>query len=331
MAHSLRTLRLVSASALALLMVAGTYLATGPNPFFGIGRIAEAQTSEELLREYASKDTDTDGLPDWQEALYGTDPTNRESFQAGISDGEAVAQGLIEPKVAVRPDNELTDLEDIPGVVAPPSSLTDQFARTLLSKYLLNRQETPPTQEELLAFIQGAVADLNENASVEARYTQSDLVAGGSGADAVAAYAAAAESVFVRIAVPVEKNELFYFSDAVRGETTALKEISSISETYAAIAAGLMEVPVPAEARQAHLAIANAIYRLSVTSADMAAMENDPLRALLGISMHSRHSQEWVAAFANMSAVFKATRVTVPESAAGYSFIETSDAAAAAK
>ncbi|MDP3402478.1 MAG: thrombospondin type 3 repeat-containing protein, partial [bacterium] len=132
MAHSTRTLRIAAASLLAVLMVGGTYLSTGPNPFFGLTRIVGAQSSEELLREYAAKDSDSDGLPDWQEALYGTDPFNPESFRVGILDGEAVAQGLIEPRVTVRAEKEPTNLDSIPGTVAAPSSLTDRFSQTLL-------------------------------------------------------------------------------------------------------------------------------------------------------------------------------------------------------
>src|SRR3989344_3578766 len=54
-----------------------------------------AESTAELLKAYAAKDTDGDGLPDWQEALYGTDPTNPRSVQASMTDAEAVAKGLV--------------------------------------------------------------------------------------------------------------------------------------------------------------------------------------------------------------------------------------------
>ena len=52
MAHSPRTVRIASASALAIVMIAGAYAFSGPNPLFGLGKIAEAKSSEELLKEY---------------------------------------------------------------------------------------------------------------------------------------------------------------------------------------------------------------------------------------------------------------------------------------
>lgn len=330
MPHSTRTFRIAIASSLALLMVGGAYAFSGPNPLFGLGRIAEAQSAEELLKEYAAKDTDFDGLPDWQEALYGTDPANPESFQAGIKDGDAVAQGLIEPKVAVREDSTDTNVESIPGASAAPSSLTDRFAQTLLKQYLQNRGENPPTQEEIVEFVKAGVAELTASSASPDRYGTEDLVAGGSGTAALKTYAAAAEGVFLRIAVPAEKNELFFFSDAIKGEEGALDEIDTISRTYSRIAVALMEIPVPSEARQSHLMIANAISHLAETSADMAAMDEDPLRALMGISLHTKYSEDWIAAFAGMSRIFSAAGVTLPAEVQGSSFIETSNAAAQA-
>lgn len=328
MPHSPRSLRIGIASAIALLLIGGAYVVSGPVPFWNV---VEAQSAEELLREYATKDSDADGLADWQESLYGTDPYNAESFQPGMLDGEAVAQGLIEPRVTVRPADTETDPDSIPGIAAAPSSLTDRFAQALVQQYLMNRGENPPTQEEILSFVSAAVTELSATSASPDRFGMTDIVAGGSGSAALASYAAAAEGVFLREAAPAEKNELFFFSDALKGDTSALGEIEAIAGMYRDLANGLMEVPVPQEARQAHLAIANALAHLAEASEDMAAMEEDPLRALLGISIHDRYTDDWLAGFSNMSAVFRASGVSLPESAAGYSYIETSNAAAEAR
>ena len=322
MAHSLRTLRLVSASALALLLVAGTYLATGPSPFFGIGRIASAQSAEELLREYAGKDTDADGLPDWQEALYGTDPANPESFQAGISDGEAVAQGLIQPKVAVRPEDEPTDINSIPGTVAAPSSLTDRFSQTLLKQYLLNRGENPPTPEEITAFVTGALGDLAASTRHGDTYATSDVrLSAEQGTPGLYTYAAAAEQALASENIRPAKNELFYFSDAVKGDAAALTKIRQISEAYIASSRALMQVPVPEEARRSHLAMANALANMGNVTADLAALKTDPLRALVGLSAYDQYASDLARSFANVHGIFAARQVSIPEGQNGAEFL----------
>lgn len=332
MAHSARTLRLVLASVIAILMVGGAYAFSGPNPFFGLGRIAEAQSSEELLKEYAAKDSDTDGLPDWQEALYGTDPLNAESFKAGVKDGDAVAQGLVEPKVSVRPEEEPTDLSSIPGTLPAPSSVTDRFAQTLLKQYLLNRGETPPTSAEIVAFVTASIDDLSNESASPATFKSSDVRAGsGSGTDALTTYAAQMEAAFADNTVPADRNELSYFADAVKGDDSALAKIGDISKAYKNIANAIMKIAVPAEARQAHLAIANALMHMSETSEDMSTMKTDPVRALMGIGLYDRYAHEVVAAFTNLSGIFVAQQVSIPSGTAGYFIVKTAADAAASK
>lgn len=327
MAHSTRTLRIVAASALALIMIGSAYALSGPLPFWNV---VEAQSAEELLREYAARDSDSDGLPDWQEALYGTDPHNPESFQAGMLDGEAVAQGLIEPRVLVRPEGEPTDPESIPGTNAGPNSLTDRFAQAILTQYLQNRGTNRPTQAEIMSFVESAVSELSLTSSHPNRFTMQDVLNAPSGHDGLAAYAANAERAFRENASPAGKNELLYFSDALKGQTGAVSSIELISANYEAVANALIKVPVPPEARQAHLGLANALMQLSEVSADMASIETDPLRALMGIGLYEKYAQAWIAALSNMSAVFAAQQVVIPPSELGGSFVETSNAAKAA-
>lgn len=325
MAHSARTLRIASASLLALLMVGGSYVFSGPTPW---GKIAEAQSAEELLREYAGKDSDADGLPDWQESLYGTNPNNAESFQAGIKDGEAVAQGLVQPKVAVRPEDETIDPESIPGTEAAPASITDRFAQTLMKQYLTNRGENPPTQEEIVAFVKAGVADLAAQSASANRYTASDVTTSSA---SLTAYAAELESAFARNTVPSSKNELSYFSDALKGDDSALTKISDVSGAYANIGGAVAKTPVPPAARQTHLAIANALVHLSEVTEDMSTMKSDPIRALMGIALYEQYAKELIAAFANLNSVFSAQGVSIPEGSAGYYIVKTSGDAAAAQ
>src|SRR3569833_2132398 len=90
-----RTLRISTASGLALIMVSAAYLLSGPT--FFTSHTANAESTDELLKAYANKDTAAAGLPDWQEALYGTDPNKAISNSFGIPDGEAAREGKLTP------------------------------------------------------------------------------------------------------------------------------------------------------------------------------------------------------------------------------------------
>lgn len=328
MSYSPRTLRLVGSSLIAVLLIAGAYSFSGTNPLFG-ARSASAQSAEELLKEYAAKDSDSDLLPDWQEALYGTDPLNPESFKAGILDGDAVAQGLIEPKVTVREDGGTTDISSIPGTSALPNSLTDRFAQTLLKQYLQNRGSTPPTNAEIVAFVEKGIANLSSESISSAKYAASDVrTTAETGTLALTKYAGQVEAAFGNNTVSTSKNELSYFADALKGDASALRKIEDISDAYANIAAAMMKISVPTEARQAHLSIANALVHMSEINADMATLKSDPLRSLMGIGLYDRYAKELVGAFSNLSSIFSARQVSIPEGVEGYYIVKTSRDAA---
>ena len=328
MAHSARTIRIVSACAVALLLIGGGYALSGPIPFLST-RIAGAQSPAELLRAYAAKDTDQDGLEDWQEALYNTDPYNPESFEAGIKDGDAVAQGLIQPKVTVAEAPAPTDLDSIPGTAAAPNSVTDRFAQELFKQYVLGRGTTAPTTEQIATFVEDGVHDLVETNAVPDTFVGSDIRASGtSGPAATRTYLEQVELAFANNTIPSDKNELLYFADAVNGDAAALKQIKDISGAYKNIANALMKVPVPEGLQLSQLKIANAVMHMSEVTADMASMEDDPIRALMGIGLYEEYVVTMASAFANLNDVLTAQQITLTETEPGYSvFIVARDGA----
>ncbi|KND46892.1 MAG: hypothetical protein AB199_00470 [Parcubacteria bacterium C7867-004] len=333
MAHSAPTIRIIAASFIAVVMMAGSYVLSGPVPFFGNILVANAENSQELLREYASKDTDQDGLLDWQEALYGTDPNEAESFKKGVLDGDAVAQGLIQPKVEVAPAPEETDIDSIPGTAAAPNSLTDRFAQALFKQYMTNRGSTPPTTDEIVSFVEAGVQNLSETSAAPDTYSAKDVKRSGeTGASAARAYAIAAEQAFAENTVPSDQNELVYFGRAIKGDNESLKKLKDVAKAYENIANALIKIPVPDEIAQSHLAIVNALIHMGEMSEDMSTMNEDPIRALMGIALYETYGARVVASFAGLSGVFEALQVTPLEGVEGYYIIKTArDAAAANK
>ncbi|HEX2792768.1 MAG TPA: thrombospondin type 3 repeat-containing protein [Candidatus Paceibacterota bacterium] len=323
MAHSTRTVPIVIASVIAVLLVGGAYVLSGPIPFINT---VGAESTEELLKAYAAKDTDGDGLPDWQEALYGTDPENPQSFQAGMTDGEAVAQGLLTPQPVATAAEEVSD--DFPGTDAAPGSLTDQFAKRFFENYLLTRGGTPPSEEQMLSFVQSAVNEISRSALYADAYSSRDMrISANGGKAGLGAYAAASERAFAENTVPADKDALSYFSDAIEGgDTEAYAQLQSMSDAYKGIASAMVEVPVPVETAATHLRIVNSLMHMSRTLADMAAMPTDPLRAMVGIGAYDERSKEMIRAFAALGEDFRLAGVSLSEGEEGFYVYRTSQA-----
>jgi hypothetical protein len=284
----------------------------------------EAISTEELLRAYAAKDKDADGLPDWQEALYGTDPAKRDSVKAGIPDGEAVAQGLVKPLVASNPDDAPKGpsvAPDIEGANAAPGTLTDRFAREFLQKYLTIHGTGTPSSEQLLAFIKSSIETLKSSYAPANEYDVTQVLISGTGAEALQTYAARAESAFAVYARAPGKSEIEYVSDALlNDEVTALEEVKKMGEARIAIGQLLMTVGVPEEARLAHLAFANALIKSGRVVVDMAAIKSDPLLGFLGLGLFEETLDEVTNTYAALNDVFVAQNTYLSEGEPGFFF-----------
>ncbi len=313
---------MVIASVVAVLLVGTAYILSGPNPFFTTR--VDAKTSEELLKAYAAKDTDADGLPDWQEALYNTDPTNPESFKVGIKDGEAVAQGLLTPQSLA--SKLPKDNGSFPGTTPAAGSLTEEFSKRFMAQYLSTRGTKPPTQEEILTFVNSAVAELSATSTDPDAFTSSNVRVTTGGKDALTTYAAALEVAFANNTVAADKDALTYFEEAVnKSDKETFKQLKSISTAYKNIANAVIKVPVPPEAAGTHLAIANSLMHMSRTVGNMASMQEDPIRALVGIGAYDTHSKNMVAAFGQLSPIFKNAGVSFVEGQPGFFIARTAD------
>lgn len=306
--------------------MAGAYVLSGPNPFFTTR--VDAKSSEELLKAYAAKDTDADGLPDWQEALYGTDPVNPNSFSAELTDGEAVAQGLLTPQSLA--SKVPKDEGMISGLDVADDSLTARFSREFFARYFSTRGNAPPSSEEVLVFVNDAVAELSAERLATDAFTVNDLeLSPNTGAEALTNYAALVEDALVENSVPADRTDLEYFAEAVeKGSADSLSKLADISGGYEAVASALMAIPAPEEVALAHLELANALARLGEATGDLAALKSDPIRTLLGIGGYRQYEFGYVQALAQVSHAFAKSGTLIPPAQPGYAFFKaTSDAA----
>ena len=321
---------ILGAIAVALLLIGGAYLLTGNQLTVPL---LEAESTDELLREYAAKDTDADGLPDWQEALYGTNPENPQSFRAGITDKEAVDQGLVVPSYQAGAKSEGAggvDINTIPGPGATPGTVTDEFARLFFENYLSTRGSSRPSSADMEAFVSSGVESLAANQARADAYGAADIRVSGRGKSALAAYAAAMEAA-QSTAPSFPYSEFVYFSDAVsKDDATALANVRAIAEGYAALAARAAAVSVPEEAASAHLALVNAMAHLGKSVGDMASVKEDPIRGMLGLKHYERDADALAAALDSLHAIFVRNGASIETGSPGRSFWLTMEASVAA-
>ncbi len=331
MGQILRNWRIIAATAFSAVLLIGAYaLARG----FDTPNVAQASTETALLQAIATKDSTGDGLPDWEKSLYGIpiDATTTDYFHLGMTDGEAVAKGLIVPKaIADIPASATTTASsaDVVDPSLPPApaegTLTDAFAKNFFTLYI-NAKEAKGgdlSADDTNAIAQQALASLAQAVTLAPDFKSlSGLAVSGSGSDALKAFAISAEAISAKNKADAVKSEIFYLQDAVQNnDPTALAHIASIAKSYRDTAVGMAALAVPAELAPTDLALVNALMRLSQITEDFTSVNADPLATMLAIQQYPDAILALGNAFISVSNIYKTAGIIIPAGAPGASFV----------
>ena len=308
-------------------LISGAYaLASG----FGSPRVAQASTETALLQQIAARDSTGDGLPDWQKSLYGIPltATTTDYFHLGMTDGQAVAQGLIVPKAIadVPASSTPSDAAATFGLTAPAEgSLTDTFSKTFFSLYLQAKSANGGvelTADEANTVAQEALDQLAQVVPTNDFKTASDIKVSGTGNDALRAFAESAEAVVKKNQTNATMSEIDYFQSAVQGsDTSALNHLAALSSAYQAMAIGLATLPAPQELAAVDLVIVNQTMRLSEIDNDFARVTSDPLTAMLALEQYPQTELAAEQAFTTLAGIYAASGVVLPSGTPGASFV----------
>jgi hypothetical protein len=327
MGRILRNWRIGTAVLFALVLVVGSYLASR-------GPVARASTESELLGALATRDSDADGLKDWEEALYGTSPTNPDTRGLGMNDGEAVKNGLIVPKaiadVAVATSTLDTDFS-VDGVPPPADgTLTAAFAQSFFATYLSAKEakgDAELTEAELQDISSEALSALSATIKAAPNFkTEKDINVSGAGAAALSQYAATAEGVLLSNRGPAA-GELSYLKILIEEkDPRAIEMLVALSKMYRQTAIGLSQIEVPQEVVSDHVLLVNAYMRLSEIINDFARANVDPLAGALALQLYPEAVLALGNAYKQIGALYERMAIVLPTGTSGAAFVHMANA-----
>ncbi|MES2225507.1 MAG: hypothetical protein V4480_01725 [Patescibacteria group bacterium] len=304
-----RTLRIGGASLLALLFVAASYVLSGPS--FLSSKTASAESTDALLKAYASKDTDGDGLPDWQEALYGTDPNKADTDGDGISDGDAARRGLLTPNALASqlPSDQqgtttLTDA-DIPVTAAAPGSITDEFSKEFLKEYVAASNGQPMTEEAQQALVTKLLGEFSAKAGEALSSTYASVSVHTNTSTSVLQYAATVESTLGAHDIKDDGgNPLLLIGKVIEeNDKSAASKLVKVSNAYAAMAQDLRDAQVPPSLVDSHVKLVRSLDELAKATRIVSDYEKDPLATMGALSTYTGSAGSFSAALSSLANV----------------------------
>ena len=233
------------------------------------------------IGELVSQDTDNDGIPNWEENLWETDPTKKETTP-GVADSTA-----IEKLKAEQAPNSNTAI-NISAENTENLTETDKFAREFFSTVnALNQSGT--MDQATVDKLSGSLAEHIKNSTPRKIFTLADIkVSSGDDFQSIQNYNDALNNVFGKYSLSYTAIDVFqkFIGDGNTINAGALTELDPIILQLNQKIDGLVKMEVPQSVALLHLDFINGLEKVAENLSDIRFFETDVIVALTGISQY---------------------------------------------
>ncbi len=268
-------------------------------------------------------DTDSDGLPDWEEVLWHSDPTNPDSDGDGVPDGLEVQNGT-DPMIA-GPNDKVTTGGSADNTVTADANLTatDRVSRQFISQYLqVQRQNGTVTDDDKSAILDSLFQSDTLAPVSTTPYTETDLKLDYSeNTNTVHTYGNAIGAVIVKNSVSKYEDELFVFQKALAGQNAEeIKKLDPIIRSYRAMVKQGIAINIPASAASFQIDFLNSISTLANTITAMRNVFSDPVTAMVNLKNYQDGKLAAANAIQNLQLYFSSQKAVFAPTEYGYTF-----------
>ncbi|MCX6754976.1 MAG: hypothetical protein NT068_00345 [Candidatus Nomurabacteria bacterium] len=247
----------------------------------------QLEIQNSTINDLIAKDTDGDGVPDWEEALWGTDKNKTTTFE-GITDKTYI-------------ENKKKDL-NITNSTSNTESLTEteKFSRDFFTAFMA--MKTGQVDNTAINSFSAALGQKVANPNIIDQYTQKDVKIDKSGnATKEANYYMDIQSSFEYYQLAGLGDELDIVSNTIAtAPNTESKDqneqLLKISEAYKGFATKIMTLEVPEKLVTYHLKIANSANNTGISVGNMSKIVSDPVIGLSGLSQYQKYSDDLINA-----------------------------------
>lgn len=292
----------IAVMASALFIMGGGYFvffrARTPQKSIVAQKTAERNEQASL---FAAKDTDGDGLKDWEEVLWSTDPNKEDTDGDGTKDNEEILARRDPAKVG--PDDSIDvlaqkiDASSASSEEAKPQTLTESLARDFGEAYMRQKFGKEAVDEDYLSkLLFFGITDGLAKGNVQQPqeyFSQNDFIISlDSSSSAIRDYLNKIGLLFSQNASTPQKSELqFALETILEGDLTQLNQLLVYRDAYRNIAEGMRDISVPAVMAQAHQDMANSFVKLGLIAEQMSKFEEDPMGSFAAFNAYLLEAQ----------------------------------------
>lgn len=237
--------------------------------------------------QLVEKDSDGDGLKDWEEALWGTDPNNPDTDGDGAEDGEEIKLGR-NPKIK-GPNDELSDEEKrAVSETGTDTTATGAFSRGFFASFMTLKESGDLTPENIQKLSDSIVE--NFTTTDASGFTANDLKISIDNSPAnLKKYGNDMGAIFEEYLKLKLPDELTIVAGAISsGNREELQKLDQVILANKKLIEKHLAVDVPQKTSALHLKLVNHYQTITVAIESMKKMIDDPLTGTIAISRYKK-------------------------------------------
>lgn len=267
----------------------------------------EYKSGESIFKEKkdSQKDTDNDGLLDWEESLRGTDPKNPDTDGDGTNDGEEVKLNR-DPLIKGLNDKIENSQKKENDSYKTSESTTDLIAKELFYKYLNLKGEgglTDAQKQEISGDITEEIKEEKVELIDSKNYSPFEINIAKNGEESVSNYKNnfAKDLSYIN---NVEGYELAVFARAFKNNSTKdYKKLKNSAEVYSETISRLLSTKTPKSASGYHLSVINSLNDFALVVEEMS-NTRDPAEAMIIMNLFIEKEEDLKKSFEEMNTYF---------------------------
>lgn len=279
-----------------------------------VTKIIDGSHHASTTKSLGDLDSDHDGLPEWEESLYGSNAHNPDTDGDGTTDGGEVAEGRSPTKAG--PDDKLAVIED-PNF-ATSSTDTIGIRKDFFAKYLAlqSKDIRETTYRDLIKGFNpikyrptGQIVDLN--------------ISGDNSTEALRAYGNAFGKIIKKYtSVHTNRTEEEIIADGLKAKNDGpLKELQLPSVVYKKFSLDLKALKTPSSLAKSHLLIVNGYDGMSRGLLGMQHLFSDPVDGAGGYQTYTKTRFDVTTGYAQVVSYFRTHAVTFTKDEPGFPFV----------
>lgn len=267
--------------------------------------------------DMTTRDSDMDGLPDWEERMYGSDPFISDTDKDGTSDGQEVRIGrdASKPNTAKKgkePNDKLKVAQDPHFATSSTDvlGLKKEFFAKQLAVYGQGVRNT--TMRDLLGGFDA------KKFTVKNQLVDLD-VASGNDVASLHAYGNAFGALITKYTERTHRTEGEILEEGMKAKSdVVLRELQLPSITYKNFSRDLKDMKVPSALASAHLLIVNGYEQMSKGLLGMQVMHTNPVDGAAGYQAYNKGRTDVTNGYAGVMYYLKSKEVVFMTDEPGY-------------